>query len=304
MAYTRDELISLSGSRDISGLREKIVGINIFDNVGNVKLSDTVLRQNDFTIEIYQDYINSIKDLADLTAIQNLLNSLKRTEIVDNHCLEKENRDLLLGYQQTHHSSAISYLIKRIGEDMSSPLNSRNIIKAHEILMRGTSNEDEILINVRKNNNFYVGYVDDDGKKVIQYFPISFDEIRQAMQLFLEYFNSQEQSVDNLFLKPFNIHALLAALQLFEDGNTRLARTMQHVSLFQNTIGSLGESFNLPILYFSNTYIPYRKEYRDLLMNIAVNPNDENWNNWYLFNLRRAQDQLFANEEALKRVRK
>ncbi|MCM1053877.1 MAG: Fic family protein, partial [Ruminococcus sp.] len=180
-------------------------------------------------------------------------------------------------------------------------LTAKILIKAHEILMRGVTEEE--FNNIRKNNNFFVGY-SEDGKNVVQYFPISYDEIKQALILFLDYYNSQENSKDNLFIKPFTIHGLLAALQLFEDGNTRLARTMQHISLFQNTNQNLGEDFKLPILYFSNTYTPYRKEYRDLIMQIAINPSDESWNNWYLFNLRRAQDQIFANEEVLKRIRK
>ena len=169
--------------------------------------------------------------------------------------------------------------------------------------MRGTSNENEILIGYRKNNNFYVGYTENN-TRVALYYPISYDEIKQAMTILFSYYDKEISNTEEIFIKPFIIHGLLAALQIFEDGNTRFARTIQHVNLFSLTQQNLDDSLELPSIYFSKTYIPYRNEYRHLISQIAINPSHENWNNWIAFNLKRLQDQIFFNEENLKRTRR
>ena len=98
------------------------------------------------------------------------------------------------------------------------------------------------------------------------------------------------------------MHGLIAVLQVFEDGNTRLARCFQHITLQDLTNKTISNNlFELPLpaIYFSKNYIPYRKEYRELLASIALNPNNEAWNEWISFNLHRMQDRIFANEESL-----
>ncbi|MCM1053811.1 MAG: hypothetical protein NC483_07560, partial [Ruminococcus sp.] len=117
MAYTREELTSLSGDTNIKSLREKVVSINLFDNVEQIDLNSSVLRQIDYTSEIYEEYIGSLKAFP-TTSLQLLLASLKQTEIIDNHCLELRNRDMLMSsYNQNHHSSAINYLVRRLFTD-------------------------------------------------------------------------------------------------------------------------------------------------------------------------------------------
>lgn len=298
MAYTKEELLKLSTNKDIDALRKKVVSINIFDKIENINFDSSVTNQIDFTMELYQEYIARLEKLTEHN-LQNWLIQAKNNEIIDNQYLEIQNRDkLLLDYQKSHHSIAMNYLIKRLINDKDL-LTSKILIKAHEILLRGVAEKEG---NIRKANNFFVGYYENN-QNVIEFFPISCDEIKQAISLLLEYYNKASVD-DNPFIKSYTIHGLLAALQLFEDGNTRLGRAMQHVSILDNTNNLLGKNYKLPILYSSNTYTPFRKEYRDLIANLALNPDEENWNKWYLFNLRRTQDQLFANEMHLQRIKK
>lgn len=302
MAYSKSELLDFGIKPDeIAEARNKIVGINIFDNIEDFHLNGKVSNELLYTKEIYQEYLELLKEFSK-TNLEQILTSLKKIEIIDNHTVEKENQSLLVNYSETHHSTAINYLIKKLITE-GNLLNDFIIKKAYEILMRGTSNENELTIGYRKNNSFFVGYFEAN-KKCIFYFPISNDEIGKAMNLFFDYYNNPLVKEEDLFVKPFILHGLLAALQVFPDGNTRLARTIQHIKLFELTNLVFDEKFPLPVIYFSKTCIPYRALYRDLITDIAKMPSEENWNNWIKFNLNRIQDQLALNTEQLKRTRK
>lgn len=301
MAYTKEELLRIDGFTSIDESRKKIVGINVFDYIDDLKISERVLNSIEYTEDIYKDYLASLNEFSK-NNLRQILQALKAMEVIDNHSLERENYDLLRAYSENHHSTAVNYLIRKLYKEQGE-LNATVIKKAHEILMRGTSNEDVIGSGYRKNNNHVVGYQDGTEKTVL-YFPISYDEIEQAMKLFIQYGNSPIVKEEELFIKPIIMHGLLAVLQVFPDGNTRLARTLQHLKLFQTTNQLLDNNFELPAIYFSKTYIPYRAEYRDLIAKIAVCPDEDNWNNWILFNLKRLQDQIYANEGHLSRTRK
>lgn len=302
MPYTKKELLSLGAQlTELKDLRTRIADIRIFDYIDDIVLDDKTLGQLEYTLEVYQEYLDFLQTFSK-TNLEKILKGLRNTEVIDNHVVERENYDWLINYQETHHSTAINYLIRKLfteGEELSPAILS----KSHEILMRGTSNEDDILLKFRKNNHHYVGY-QENGNKIIEFLPISYDEIKLALQLFCDYYNQEENDTNLAYVKPFVIHGLLAALQVFEDGNTRVARSIQHIKMFQVTRDLFQFPLNLPALYFSKTYIPYRKEYRDMICQIALNPSIQNWNEWIAFNLRKVQDQIYFNENNLKRTRK
>lgn len=300
MAYTKSELLNL-GAKDINDARKKIVGINLFDNIDDLVLSDNVLNSLSYTLELYKEYLEMLKSL-NKTTLDKLLREFQKKDILNNHILENEELVKLQAYQETHHWSSVNYLIKRLITD-GVLLNDLIMKKAHEILMRGTSNDANILSDFRINNNHYVGY-NENGKRIILFYPISYDEITQAINLFFSYYNAKSSNEIDLLIKPIISHGLLASLQAFEDGNTRLARILQHVNLFTNTINLLDKDFSLPTIYFSKAYSPYYVEYRDLIANLAINPNNENWNNWLKFNIYRLQDQIYLNQENLCKIKK
>ena len=302
MPYTKKELLSLGVQlTELKDLRTRIADIRVFDYIDNIVLDDKTLGQLEYTLEVYQEYLDFLQTFSK-TNLEKILKGLRNTEVIDNHVVERENYDWLINYQETHHSTAINYLIRKLfteGEELSPAILS----KSHEILMRGTSNEDDILLKFRKNNHHYVGY-QENGNKIIEFLPISYDEIKLALQLFCDYYNQEENDTNLAYVKPFVIHGLLAALQVFEDGNTRVARSIQHIKMFQVTRDLFQVPLNLPALYFSKTYMPYRKEYRDMICQIALNPSIQTWNEWIAFNLRKVQDQICFNENNLKRTRR
>lgn len=302
MAYTKEDLLNLGVTlEDLGDIRKKIVDVRVFDYIDDLILDNTTLTQLNYTINLYQNYLNLLLSYS-APNLEKILKGLRNTEVIDNHVVERENYNWLLAYQDTHHSTAINYLIKKLFVEQES-LNSQIICKSHEILMRGTSNEEDITLKFRKNNQHFVGYVENN-KNVITFLPVSFDEIKLALKLFCNYYNQQEDNEITCYVKPFIIHGLLGALQIFEDGNTRVARSIQHIKMFQITREQFSTLLKLPALYFSKTYIPYRKEYRDLICKIALDPTNQTWNEWITFNLRKVQDQIYFNECNLERTRK
>ena len=112
MAYTKEELISL-GANNIQEARGKIVNINIFDNIDDLKINSLVSGLIDYTIELYSEYLKLLQEFSN-TNKEKILKALKDIEVVDNHSVEREKYNLLMSYHETHHSTAINYLIKKL----------------------------------------------------------------------------------------------------------------------------------------------------------------------------------------------
>ena len=301
MAYTKEDLKYLGIPEDTDIKTLPIAGLNVFDNILDIKLNEANQDKKEYTLELYRDFLEKLKTF-NKTTRDKLLVKFRNEEVLDNHVLEQENYEELLDYSESHSSTAYNYFYRKLFLE-NKPLTERTISKGYEILMRGTSNEKEISNNFRKNNNYAVSYFDDDGSQVIQFLPISYDEIDWALAYLTSYFNIPETSEEELFIKPFILHGIIATLQMFEDGNTRFARTLQHLKLFMISHKMVDNEFVRPALYFSKTYLPYRKTYRDLIVKLAINPNNEMWNEWIKFNLNRVQDQLFMNEQKLELVK-
>ena len=300
MAYTEEDLNNL-GITDLQSARKKVVDVTIFDKIDSISLSDKTKRDIDFTKEIYVEYLQYLEEFKE-NSREKILKALMNTETIDNHSLERENINLLLDYNETHHSTAIRYLTRKLITE-GQQLNEHIIKKAHEILMRGTSNEPDVISGYRDSNKQYVGYAD-NGEIIINFLPISYEEIKKAMQYFFTYYDAEITNEFELFTKPFIVHGLLAALQVFEDGNTRMARTLQHIKLhtLTNKLVALENNLtplNLPAIYFSKNYIPYRYEYRELIQELALYHDNEKWNKWIEFNLHRMQERIFATDNSL-----
>lgn len=291
MSYMDEELAKMDIT-DFEEARKKIVDLSVFDNIYDISLNDKTKRNIDFTRELYIEYLDDLKTFKETTREQ-VLKALMNTETIDNHSLERENSNLLIAYSETHHSTAIRYLLKKLLSE-NNGLDSEIIRKTHEILMRGTSRNGYINPGFRKSNISFVCHME-NGERIITFFPISYHQINEAIRLFCAYFNDKTMCEEDLFIKPFVVHGLLAALQVFEDGNTRLSRTLQHVKLHELTNQLLDNEFLLPTIYFSKNYMPFRDEYRALIRYIALKPNNETWNEWINFNMCRLQERIYAN---------
>ena len=50
--------------------------------------------------------------------------------------------------------------------------------------------------------------------------------------------------------------------------------------------------------------MPFRYDYRTLIKDLAINPDSEQWNKWFKFNLNRAEDTMYFLDEKLVQYKK
>lgn len=275
-----------------------IVDLDIFKRVQDLTPSEQVLNQISYTEDLYKEYHGMIMSLSS-SLRSNYLQILKSEDIINNQVVEKENSFLLALYYKTHPKNAMDEMIRCC----NSEITASEFIKIHDKLLDGTSSEDQK--GLREDNLKFVGtYV--AGQRQIDYFPILEKDIVKALREYLSLINDKKrvQSKEDAFLKPIIYHGLLAALQLFKDGNTRYARLIQHINLWYYTNQTLGYDFSLPTVYATKQYAAGRASYRGLIKSIAITENDDAWNNWIIFNLKCLQNNIWVNQsniETLKR---
>ena len=271
-----------------------IVKKDLVDRIANIKISDSIKENNKQVIERYIEHLQIIKQLEpkDLNCY---LKTLKAADIRDNQKLEKVDSFLISLHLQAERKHAIDELLKH------DTLDEPTLLKTHSILLKGTSSSTPTDFKYRNNNRTFVG-TQENGVRDIHYLTLDINDIDYAMNLFFEYYNSND-SFNEIFIKPYLIHGMLAGLQVFNDGNTRLSRLLQNVKLYKLTNKHADYNFENPALYITKTYFPYRYEYRDLIMKLAINPNEENLNNWIKFNLRKTEDSLYKESENIEKVK-
>lgn len=275
-----------------------IVDLDIFKRVQDLTPSEQALNQISYTEDLYKEYHDMIMSLSS-SLRSNYLQILKSEDIINNQVVEKENSFLLALYYKTHPKNAMDEMIRCC----NSEITASEFIKIHDKLLDGTSSEDQK--GLREDNLKFVGtYV--AGQRQIDYFPILEKDIVKALREYLSLINDKKrvQSKEDAFLKPIIYHGLLAALQLFKDGNTRYARLIQHINLWYYTNQTLGYDFSLPTVYATKQYAAGRASYRGLIKSIAITENDDAWNNWIIFNLKCLQNNIWVNQsniETLKR---
>ena len=271
-------------------LREKresgeypIAGLQIFDSIQNLKFSDYVLDYERDVISIYSSYLDDLSSLK-LDDTVAFLEFIKNQEILDNQSLEKENGFLISLYFQTvakEKDNAIDFLLSH----MDSGFSREDFIAAHKLLLKGTKNEFFSGFDYRQYDESCVGYKDSaTGEEVILYFNLPVSDIEEAIQRTLTFYNS-DQYDEHTFLKGQIAHGIVGSLQMFNDGNTRYARILQHIKTSELTAKNLGVDFGLPTMYGTRAYFPQRARYRQLMQELVMNPSDETWDKWFKFNL-------------------
>ena len=269
-----------------------VASIDIIDKIIMSKPSEKVLDSYKYTYELYLEYINYLNNLSE-DALKLYLKSIKNSDVIDNQKMETKDSFLISLYMQSERTHAIDTLLKY------KKLNDNNLQETHKILTEGIN--ENINPNYRNNNRRFVGFYN-NGERCIEYMPIHYKYINEAMQKFFEYYNEVEKDENNLFIKPFKVHGIIAALQVFDDGNTRLARLLQNVKLYRQTNQFLNASFKSPIIYTTKQYHPFRKDYRALIKQLAINPNNDVVNEWLDFNLRRTEESLWMGNENIEKL--
>ena len=211
----------------------KMVDLGIFDRVSNVKISDANKYNLEETLYQYKDFINNLRYLDDKTLFpikerNAFLKNMKEQDIRNNQITENENETLIDIYRYLDKESVTDSLIKKKG----TPITLDELKYYHKLLLKGTSSDTMKDDYVRTDNSHWVGTEISETKRDIHYMPINYEDIPKALELLVQYYNDNSLNDENeIFIKPFLFHILVACLQVFDDGNTRLARVFQHIKL-------------------------------------------------------------------------
>ena len=271
------------------------VNKDIVKKIIDVKPNDMVKYETEELQEKYIEYFKLVDSL-DKNKLKDYLKTLKNADIIDNQVLEGEDSFLMSLYSNVEKKHALDIILKK------DKLTHDLIKKSHELLLKGTTSANLDTANYRDNNRRFVGTYE-NGVRNIQFLPLHTKYIESAMNDFIDYYNTQENDINNLFIKPIRIHGIIASLQVFNDGNTRFGRLLQNVKLYKQTNQMLGTKYDNPTIYLTRSYQPYRRDYREKLAELAINPNEDNINKWLLFNLRRAGEEIFVNSDRIEKVK-
>ena len=284
--YSTEELLKLRESG-----KYPIVNLKIFDTIFDIKLEERTLDNIKYTEETYIERINTINSLEQK---DNFLDSIKYMEVRDNQYLEKEDPLVIECLAHLYKDNCIDYLL-------NNELNKETFIKGHQILLEGTSSQEYSENEYRTNNDTYVSMYDENGNIHPYYFALDCKDIPEGIDKVVEYFNSNTDK--DVFKKGIITHGLIAALQMFNDGNTRYARVLQYLKIKELTESLYNMDLKTPYIYGTKAYFPFKDNYRRLMSDLAINPDDDKWNDWINFNLNRIQDRMNYEEPRIEEVK-
>ena len=267
-----------------------VVSLELFEKIYDLKIDDFVLEREESIKKDYQKYIDGLFEMKSHDR-KAFLNAAKRSEIRDNSMLEEEDPFFTELYNEDLTKGGIDILLR----ERRKMLSKEKFVEAHKILLDGHYESKFKRKYCRVDNSRFVGSVV-NGERNVQYFPIDYRDAEKAMDEILLLYNSRHYD-QHLLIKPQILHGLIAASQIFEDGNTRFARVVQNVKIFDHTVRHINSKLETPAVYGTRAYFPYRDDYRNLIYEIVKNNDDTSWNNWFKFNLNRFEDSLWMLED-------
>ena len=263
--------------------------------IRNIKVYDSSLFRLEEIEEKYSEYIKKLMEL-DPKKLKIFIQHIKNREIINNQEAEMEEPFLMELYKLTQKRDSIDKAMDYFKDDV---LTKSEVRKLHEIVIKGTKDDSIENYDFRKDNNKWVGSYDVNGNVRIDYMPPDYKNISELLDIVLDYLNENNYDLNNLFIKPLVVHALLAYIQPFGNGNTRLSRVIQHCKICKITNDIFKTSFTHPTFYLSKNYLLTRQQYRGLIQNIAVSKDDDAWNKWFKYNFNMIDEQLFYLDKQL-----
>lgn len=264
--------------------------MELLEKIKNLKIYDSTMFHLEDTMDAYGKYIGLLKSL-DITHLYWFLETLKKREIINNQETEMENTFLMELFSSIQKTNSIDYVVQAYHD---GKIDFDEVRRLHRIVINGTVDDKIENYDYRGDNEKWVGYFDSKNEKVIDYMPPDYTKIKEYMLEILRYLNFEcNTTFDNIFLKPFVVHALIAYLQPFGNGNTRLARLLQHGKIWKSTVEEYDVTLEMPAIYMSKNYLLTRGQYRGLITDIAVDKNDNAWNRWFNYNLNMVDEQLY-----------
>lgn len=295
------------------------VDMRMILDVGKIKLND-VVRYELYDVEArYDAYIKELINL-EPEKLKRVLQYIKVTELEKTQVMESVPKSTAQINIENAKTTSIDEISKIIIKKENLTLEEIDFL--HSFLIEGTRDDIEKnhgfrKMDVRVSGMEFDEYIE-NGKIVRKaretddiYIPPKSSEITIYMQMILDYLNNDDDKLetDTALIKPFIVHALIAILQPFGNGNSRLSRLIQHGKLLWMT-NHLYEDifFEKPILCLSENYEYSRYEYRANIANIAKSKSQEElnaaWNKWFLYNLYMAGEQLNVMEKSLEKIKK
>ena len=266
------------------------------DRIRDYKLNSSVEGHMLYTLEEYKEYLKKIEGLTPLKR-EAFLDTIKDREIVTTQEMESED-PLLVQLGINGKRTSIDVMAESILVDQ--PLTIKKIDQLHRIVIKGTTDDIEKNHKIR---NFEVRVSEiTGGNERVQYIPPAPEEIRPYLNKMISFINSAEENEKNIFLNSIIVHFYIAALQPYGNGNTRLARLIEHGSIFKLSRDVLGSKIKLPAIYTSESHLMTRKQYRDRIAGLIQEPTDESFNKWTDYNLNMIDEQIYRNGNAIERT--
>lgn len=279
-----------------------VASLEMFDAIKELEMTDRLYSQVEYTKECFYLFLEQLLDLKDKRpGLLEYLKTIRGADVLDNQKMEQENSFLLGLYAEMRRETMMGRLIKY--EKAGKELTGKDLFSLHTTLLNGTLSEG--IGSIRTDNSTFVGgHI--DGDVFIDYFPIDCNDIKVAADKIVDIYNNKldGELYNNVFLQPFLLHGLLAALQLFTDGNTRTARVMQHALLWKSLSSQTDYIFDSPPLFATRNYFPFRTEYRKRINDLVTLDNNSSWENWFIFNLYRIQDAILIGEQNIESLKK
>lgn len=267
--------------------------MEIIKGVTNLKVYDNTLFHLEDIEKAYTTYLDKLlKSGLSPKTIGLLLQVLKNRELLNTQQAEQENSFLISIYQMSQRKNSIDTMVKYLhGKDR---LTSKQFQELHKMTIEGTSDDIKENYPYRTDNEKWVGSYGTNGSRNIDYMPPDYNDIPELADYILEFLSNDSTNLfDNVFIKPFAAHALIAYLQPFGNGNTRVARLLQHGYIWKESIEKYNLKLESPALFLSENYLMTRQYYRALLKNIAVEKDNDAWNKWFNYNLNMVDEQLY-----------
>lgn len=267
--------------------------------VKDIEISSKVKEHLEFTYADYKSFLEELYKLDDKT-LKLFLKTLKDRELINNQETELEDTFLMELYRYHQRKDSIEIVTDLFSDNI---ITLEEIKKLHRVVIKGSSDDVSKNYGYRSDNDKWVGGFGTNGDMLVDYCPPDYREVIDLMKCTLNLLNgdSSNRDLNHILVKAFIVHGLIAYIQPFGNGNTRLSRVLQHGKIWQMTNNEFGINLPLPVLYLSKNYLMTRPKYRDLIKKIAIS---QNWDAWLDYNLNMVDEQLYFSQDKLQRVKK
>lgn len=279
-----------------------VASLDMFNILDNLDISDKLYSHLEYMNGLLIEYLDEVMELDNKKpGLNEFLSALRVGDVVDNQRLVEKNSFLVGLYMQLSRETAMGKLINYVKN--GKKITGNDIFNLNSTLLYGTFSKNNN--SIRTENNKFVGMFF-DGERIIDYFPIDCAYVREAADRIALLYNDRltGNEYDNVFLQPFLIHGLLGGLQIFNDGNTRMGRVMQHALMWQLINERTRFNFDMPPVYATRSYYPLRHKYRANITKLVTDMDNYAWNNWFNFNLDIIEDSIYAGRENVKTLKR